>query len=173
VLAKLHKNQKESKMFFIPKTQVLDDPYFDEPNVDFNPEKYNEILSKFGKSLYNHQIEGVKFLLSRNGCILADDMGLGKSIQSIIAAIESGAKKILVVCPSSTKINWEREINVFCDDTTIIDGKKWSEAKFTIINYDILKNFHTLDDGKKPKDGEEPKKLKEISKIITSARARK
>ena len=64
--------------------------------------------------------------------------------QSIVAAIESGAKKILVVCPSSTKINWEREINVFCDDTTIIDGKKFSEAKFTIINFDILKNFHTL-----------------------------
>jgi SWI/SNF-related matrix-associated actin-dependent regulator 1 of chromatin subfamily A len=64
--------------------------------------------------------------------------------QSIIAAIESGAKKILVVCPSSAKINWEREINVFCNDTTIIDGKNWSEAKFTIINFDILKNFHTL-----------------------------
>ena len=64
--------------------------------------------------------------------------------QSIVAAIESNAKKILIVCPSSTKINWEREINVFCDDTKIIDGKKFSEAKFTIINFDILKNFHTL-----------------------------
>ena len=74
--------------------------------------------------------------------------------QSIVAALESGAKKILVVCPSSTKINWEREINVFCDDTTIIDGKKWSDAKFTIINFDILKNFHTLSSGKKPKEGE-------------------
>jgi SNF2 family DNA or RNA helicase len=45
--------------------------------------------------------------LSRNGAILGD--GLGKSMQSIIAALESGAKKILVVCPSSTKINWERD----------------------------------------------------------------
>lgn len=74
--------------------------------------------------------------------------------QSIIAAIESGAKKILVVCPSSTKINWEREINVFCDDTTIIDGKKFSNAKFTIINFDILKNFHTI--VKKGKESEHP-----------------
>jgi len=65
--------------------------------------------------------------------------------QSIIAALESGAKKILIVCPSSVKINWEREINYFqCFDTTIISGQKWSEAKFTIINYDILKNFHAL-----------------------------
>jgi SNF2 family DNA or RNA helicase len=37
-------------------------------------------------------------------------MGLGKSMQSIIAALESGAKKILVVCPSSTKINWEERL---------------------------------------------------------------
>jgi len=87
-------------------------------------DKYNEILAEEGKKLYNHQEEGIKFLLSRNGCILADDMGLGKSIQSIIAALESGAERILVVCPSSAKINWEREINVFCKDTAIIEGKK-------------------------------------------------
>lgn len=69
--------------------------------------------------------------------------------QAIVAAIESKAKKILIVCPSSTKINWQREINVFCDDTAIVDGKKWQEAKFTIINFDILKNFHTLKDKNK------------------------
>jgi SWI/SNF-related matrix-associated actin-dependent regulator 1 of chromatin subfamily A len=140
--------KQQSKMYFLPKTQVYDDPYF-EPitvNVDFTP--YNNILAKQGKKLYQHQEEGIKFLLSRNGSILADDMGLGKSIQSIIAALESGAKKILVVCPSSTKINWEREINVFCDETAIVDGKKWKEAKFTIINFDILKNFHSLKDKK-------------------------
>ena len=157
VYGKLKKNQKESKMYWVPKTQVTDDPYFEPISVDVDFTKYNEVLAKQGKKLYNHQEKGVKFLLSRNGCILADDMGLGKSIQSIIAALESGAKKILVVAPSSAKINWEREINVFCNETTIIDGKKWNESKFTIINFDILKNFHTLIDGrKKKKDGAEP-----------------
>ena len=136
--------KSESKLLWLPKTQVTDDPYFEPINVEVDFTKYNDILSQFGKKLYQHQEEGIKFLLSRNGCILADDMGLGKSMQSIIAAMESGAKKILVVCPSSTKINWEREINVFCNDTTIIEGKKFSDAKFTIINFDILKNFHTL-----------------------------
>lgn len=152
VYGKLKKNQEVGKMYWIPKTQVNDDPYFEpiDIEVDFNP--YNEVLAQQGKKLYQHQEEGVKFLLSRNGCILADDMGLGKSMQSIIAALESGAKKILIVAPSSTKINWEREINVFCDDTTIIDGKKWDDAKFTIINFDILKNFHTLVDRKTKED---------------------
>jgi SNF2 family DNA or RNA helicase len=75
--------------------------------------------------------------------------------QSIIAALESGAKKILVVCPSSAKINWEREINVFCNETAIIEGKKWNDAKFTIINFDILKNFHTLIEGRRELTEEE------------------
>ena len=154
IYGKLKQNQKESKMYWLPKTQVTDDPYFEQIKIDVDFTKYNDVLAKSGKKLYQHQEEGIKFLLSRNGCILADDMGLGKSIQSIIAALESGAKKILVVCPSSTKINWEREINVFCEDTAIIDGKKWDDAKFTIINFDILKNFHTLHDGKKRKEGE-------------------
>lgn len=154
VYGKLKRNQTESKMYWLPKTQVTDDPYFEKIEVNVNFDKYNEILAKQGKKLYHHQEEGIKFLLSRNGCILADDMGLGKSIQSIIAALESGAKKILVVAPSSAKINWEREINVFCSETAIIEGKKWNDAKFTIINFDILKNFHTLHDGKPPKKDE-------------------
>ena len=155
IYGKLKKNQIESKMYWLPKTQVTDDPYFEPIVVDVDFEKYNKILKKDGKKLYKHQEEGIKFLLSRNGCILADDMGLGKSVQSIIAALESGAKRILVVAPSSAKINWEREINTFCKDTTIIDGKKWGNAKFTIINYDILKNFHTLVDPRRKMTPEE------------------
>jgi SWI/SNF-related matrix-associated actin-dependent regulator 1 of chromatin subfamily A len=151
IYGKLKKNQVDSKMYWLPKTQVLDDPYFETINVDVDFEKYNKVLAKQGKTLYEHQKSGVKFLIPRNGAILADDMGLGKSMQSIIAALESGAKNILVVCPSSVKINWKREIKMFSNDVTIIDGKIWDQAKFTIINYDILKNFHTLEDTKKKK----------------------
>ena len=163
VYGKLKQNQKESKMYWIPKTQVNDDPYFEKVDVSVDFTKYNEILNKYGKSLYKHQEDGIKFLLSRNGCILADDMGLGKSMQSIIAALESGAEKILIVTTSSTKINWEREIKVFCDETTIIEGKKWDSNKFTIINFDILKNFHSLPAEKKRKEGEpEPILIRDI-----------
>jgi SWI/SNF-related matrix-associated actin-dependent regulator 1 of chromatin subfamily A len=59
--------------------------------------------------------------------------------------MESGAKNILIVCPSSTKINWEREIHLLQEySTSVISGRKWNPAKFTIINFDILKNFHTI-----------------------------
>ena len=155
VYAKLTKKQEKFGMYFLPKTQVIDDPYFEESDVDVDFEKY-EKLDQFinhdgtiGRKVLDHQKCGIKFLLSRDGAILADDMGLGKSMQSIIAAIESGAKRILIVCPSSAKINWQREINYFQEhDTAIISGSRWSTAKFTIINFDILKNFHTLKDDK-------------------------
>lgn len=151
VFGKLTTKQEKSQMYWLPKTMVIDDPYFEDIEIEVDFEKYSE-LDKKKRIPYEHQKSGIKFLLGRKGCILADDMGLGKTYQSIIAALESGAQKILVVCPSSVKINWEREINDFCDDTAIVSGRKWNSAKFTIINYDILKNFHTLGDGKKKDD---------------------
>lgn len=157
IYGKLKQNQKESKMYWLAKTQVLEDPYFIPLNIDVDFTRYNDILGETGKKLYAHQEEAVKFLLSRNGCVLGLDMGLGKTLTSIVAALESGAKKILIVCPSSTKINWEREINVFSNETTIIDGKNWNDAKFVIINFDILKNFHTTTDTKL-REGELPKR---------------
>lgn len=123
--------------------------------IPFKLKRKIERLPKTKKYNPSRGIKSVEFSRKTTGqCIMveADDhlyvmdeyVVTHNTTQSIIAALESGAKKILVVCPSSTKINWEREINIFCDETTIIDGKKFSEAKFTIINFDILKNFHTL-----------------------------
>ena len=63
----------------------------------------------------------------------------------LLAALEIEAERILVVCPSSLKINWMREIENFCEDVSIIKGKHWDPDRFTIINYDILKNFHTIE----------------------------
>ena len=148
VLCKLYRNQKGVKLLWVPKTQLLDDlMYVDiEVNIDFD--KYSKMDDR-GWSAFNHQKEGIKFLVKNNGCILADDMGLGKTYQSIVAALECGAERVLIVCPSSLKINWMREIENFTDDVAIIKGKEWVNARFVIINYDILKNFHTIIDPKK------------------------
>jgi SNF2 family DNA or RNA helicase len=74
-------------------------------------------------------------------------MGLGKTTAAVIASLESGAKKVLIVCPASLKINWEREIKNYTDRRILlIEGRKWgSTFDYYIINYDILKNFHTTD----------------------------
>jgi hypothetical protein len=49
-------------MYFLPKTQVYDDPYFEPINVDVDFSKYNDILSQKIK-LYQHQEDGIKFFV--------------------------------------------------------------------------------------------------------------
>ena len=94
-----------------------------------------------------HQKVAIEKLLANNKFILADDMGLGKTTAAVIASLESEAKKVLIVCPASLKINWEREIKNYTDRRVlIVEGRKWgSTFDFYIINYDILKNYHTTE----------------------------
>ena len=154
VISKLYKNQKDVKLIWIPKTQLIDDIHFEEVVIEVDYEKYQKI-DKRGWRAFKHQEEGIEFLLKNKKCILADDMGLGKTYQSIVSALEIGAERILIVCPSSLKINWMREIQNFCEEVSIIKGKHWDPDRFTIINYDILKNFHTIKErGKKYDDWE-------------------
>ena len=94
-----------------------------------------------------HQKEAIEKLISNKKFILADDMGLGKTTAAVIAAIVTKSKKILVICPASLKLNWKREIeNYSKEKISIIEGKKWEDGKYVIINYDILKNFHSPKD---------------------------
>ena len=91
-------------------------------------------------------------------------MGLGKTYQAIVAALEVESERVLVVCPSSLKINWMREIQNFCEDVSIIKGKHWDPDRFTIINYDILKNFHTIEErGKKYEEWELRREIVEFN----------
>jgi hypothetical protein len=66
---------------------------------------------------------------------------------AIIASLESESKKVLVICPSSLKINWYREIKNYSDkNILIVEGKNWEPTfDYYIINYDIIKNYHSMD----------------------------
>lgn len=70
----------------------------------------------------------------------------GKTITSIAAALEDNYEKILIISPASVKSTWEKELKRFVNDEemVIVEGSKWKEAKFTIINYDILDNFYEI-----------------------------
>jgi SNF2 family DNA or RNA helicase len=96
----------------------------------------------------NHQKEAIEKLVGSKRFILADDMGVGKTTSATIAALETNAKKVLIICPASLKINWEREIRNYTDRSIFIcEGKNFSlEHDFVITNYDILKNFYDLKD---------------------------
>ena len=124
--------------FWVPKASLIKDNTVKNVVIDF--EKYSH------RPLLSHQIEAVQKLVENKKYILADDMGLGKTTSTIIAALESGAKKILIICPASLKINWQREIENYTDRSIYIsEGKNFSqEHDFVIINYDIIKNFHNV-----------------------------
>ena len=150
VKGKVFKNQKYSPLFYVSKSQISENLLDVEVDVEVDFDKYQK-MDKRGWRVFPHQESGIKFLLSKNNRILGDDMGLGKTLMSTIASIESGVEKILVVCPANAKINWFREINAYIpeEDISIIKSGHWDPKKYTIINYDILKNFHTITDGRK------------------------
>jgi len=125
--------------FWVPKTSLIKTHTIEKVNIDYSKYSHRPPLS--------HQKEAIEKLVGSKRFILADDMGLGKTTSTIIAALETGAKKILIICPASLKINWQREIENYTDRGSFIcEGKKYSENNedFVIVNYDILKNFHNL-----------------------------
>ena len=126
--------------FWVPKSSLIKTHIIDKVEIDYSKYDHRPPLS--------HQKEAIEKLVGSRRFILADDMGLGKTTSTIIAALETGSKKILIVCPASLKINWEREIANYSDRSVYIaEGKKYStEADFVIVNYDILKNFHDIKD---------------------------
>ena len=133
-------DSQELHDFWLPKVALIKNNKVENVVIDY--EKYSH------RPPLDHQKEAIQKLVENKKFILADDMGLGKTTSTIISALETGAKKVLIICPASLKINWQREIENYSDRTTsIIEGKKWDDADFVIINYDIIKNFH--DDKKK------------------------
>jgi len=131
--------------FWLPKAALIKDHTVKNVNIDY--EKYSN------RPPLNHQKEAIQKLVENKRYVLADDMGLGKTTSTIIAALESNAKKVLIICPASLKINWQREIeNYTKKQVYIAEGKNFSEEHdFVIINYDIIKNFH---DPKKKDDSQ-------------------
>jgi SWI/SNF-related matrix-associated actin-dependent regulator 1 of chromatin subfamily A len=126
--------------FWLPKGALIKTHTIKDVKIDY--EKYSH------RPPLNHQKEAIEKLAGSKRFILADDMGLGKTTSTIIAALETGAKKILIICPASLKINWQREIENYSDRSVYIsESKSWSnDHDFVIVNYDILKNFYDLKD---------------------------
>ena len=159
------RNQEKPVMCFIPKNALMDEIFVDLDDykqLDLDFSWFNNILSKNNFSVYEHQETAAKFLLTRKRCILSDDMGLGKSMSSIIASILGEFKRVLIICPASLKgtKGWQKQLQTFVpqDDICVIDGDNWfSNKKYTIINYDIIDRHHIV-----PKENGKISRKKEI-----------
>jgi SWI/SNF-related matrix-associated actin-dependent regulator 1 of chromatin subfamily A len=135
IWGKVFENE-ELHHFWLPKAAIIKDNTVKDVVIDYT--KYSN------RPPLDHQKEAIQKLVENKKFILADDMGLGKTTSTIIAALETGAKKILIICPATLKINWKREIENYSDRPIFIsEGKQFStEHDFVIVNYDIMKNFH-------------------------------
>lgn len=102
--------------------------------------------------LYPYQKEGIRFAYQAGKAIIADEMGLGKTIQAIGTAELMKKNKlvgsVLIVCPTSLKYQWKKEIEKFTDSTVlVVEGNHLqrkqlyeSEEFYKIVSYNSMSN---------------------------------
>lgn len=112
--------------------------------------------------LYPYQREGVRFCANAGRAILADEMGLGKTVQAIATAellrSEQFVGQVVVLCPTTLKYQWKREIERFTNATAIViegtpeqrrEQLNTTDATYKIASYHSinqqLKELETLD----------------------------
>lgn len=103
------------------------------------------------KTPFEYQKRGIAYILEKKRLIVGDQMGLGKSMQSIAAITAANAFPCLVICPASLKINWQREWEMWTNNKALIlnDTVKRTFryfyetglAKVFIVNYESLKKY--------------------------------
>ena len=97
-----------------------------------------------GLDLMVHQSEFVESVRGgHRSFLLADEPGLGKTAQALIAAEIAGAFPLLVVVPNVVKTNWLREVHQWLPQRrpTVVHGDGTELNAFSdvfIVNYDIL-----------------------------------
>ena len=104
---------------------------------------------------YEYQKEGILFGLKRRRLLIGDEPGLGKTLQSIGIVDTAAAYPCLVICPSSLKINWQREFEKFTDKKALVlDNATRASWPYllgmgmfhvAIVNYESLRKFFVWD----------------------------
>jgi SWI/SNF-related matrix-associated actin-dependent regulator of chromatin subfamily A-like protein 1 len=102
---------------------------------------------ELGGELHPFQRAGVRYALARRRTFIADEQGLGKTVQALATLEADNAFPAIVVCPASMKLTWEREAGIWLPNrrVAVLDGRTdatWSaateQAEILVLNYDIL-----------------------------------
>src|SRR5207249_1394604 len=65
---------------------------------------------RLGGELRPFQRAGVRYALESRRLFIADEQGLGKTVEALALLEEDDAFPAVVICPASLKLNWQREI---------------------------------------------------------------
>jgi SWI/SNF-related matrix-associated actin-dependent regulator 1 of chromatin subfamily A len=88
------------------------------------------------------QVAGVEYALERRRTFIADEQGLGKTIQALAAVEVDRGFPAIVVCPASLKLNWQREAVRWLPhrSVAVINGRSPIplEHDILVLNYEIL-----------------------------------
>ena len=99
-----------------------------------------------GGELRPFQRAGVAYVLDARRAFLADEQGLGKTVQALAALEADGAYPAVVVCPASLKLTWAREAERWLPHRTltVISGTGGAPrpADITVLNYEIVHAHH-------------------------------
>lgn len=99
---------------------------------------------------YDYQKSGINFgarsLKKHGSLILADEQGLGKTLEAMSITYKlKNIKRVLVICPASARGEWKRMLNQFTNASYSIvysNDAFESRTRFFVVNYDRLKNIH-------------------------------
>jgi SWI/SNF-related matrix-associated actin-dependent regulator 1 of chromatin subfamily A len=106
-----------------------------------------ELDLELGGELHPFQRAGVRYALERRRTFIADEQGLGKTVQALATLEADDAFPAVVICPASMKLTWEREAHHWLPDRSVAvlsgrgsDGwtERADEAEIVVLNYDIL-----------------------------------
>jgi SWI/SNF-related matrix-associated actin-dependent regulator 1 of chromatin subfamily A len=100
------------------------------------------IEDRLGGELRPFQRAGVDYVLWSRRTFLADEQGLGKTVQALAALEADDAYPAVVVCPASLKLNWKREIEHWLPhrSVTVVSGTSGTHeaADIVVLNYEIV-----------------------------------
>lgn len=127
------------------------------PDVHYTLPPMPDLLSPHGLKVepFPYQKQGIAYALQKKRCFFGDQPGLGKTLQAIGTAFIAKTWPVLVICPASLKINWQREWKKFTGkDAIILDDRNknnWYRyfemgcCDVFITNYESLKKFFVED----------------------------
>ena len=97
---------------------------------------------RLGGELRPFQRAGVRYALWSRRLFIADEQGLGKTVEALALLEEDDAFPAVVVCPASLKLNWQREIERWLPHRSLHvvvgTGKVIPKADITVLNYEIV-----------------------------------
>ena len=100
--------------------------------------------------LYPYQAEGALFAVRAGRALIGDEMGLGKTIQAIAAteilARSFGVSRVLVVCPTSLKYQWQSEFKRFSGRAARVmaGGRARRQQDFGADDFCKITNYEKL-----------------------------